>query len=104
MWHHQKYLFFAVGMTWAFHFTFTCWMIPKQQTDLLLHGTFFSLVVIYLANLLVLTIFFVVACPQVTWAGLGHGFVHNAAEFSDEACRLAGVRPAQWLERLRKRH
>ena len=26
-------------------------MIPKRQTDLLLHGTFFSLVVIYLANL-----------------------------------------------------
>lgn len=104
VWDYQKYLFMAVGLTWAFHFTFTCWMIPKKQTDLLLHGTFFSLVVIYLANLLVLAILFVVACPQVTWAGLGRQFVQNAAEFSDWACRQAGVHPWQWLERARRRH
>ena len=101
VWSYPKYLFFAVGLTWAFHFTFTCWMIPKKQTDLLLHGTFFSLVIIYLANLVVLAILFVVACPQVTWAGLGHEFLRNAEDFSDWACRQMGLHPSRWLEQLR---
>ncbi len=104
VWEYPKYLFLAVGLTWAFHFTFTCWMIPKKQTDLLLHGTFFSLVIIYLANLLVLAVLFVVASPQVTWAGLGRDFVRNAAEFSDWACRQAGVHPAEWLHSTPRRH
>jgi hypothetical protein len=67
-------------------------MIPKQQTDLLLHGTFFSLVVIYLANLLVLTILLVSACPRVTWAGFGRELLFNAAEVAAAARHLAGVR------------
>ncbi len=102
VWEYPKYLFMAVGVTWAFHFTFTCWMIPKRQTDLLLHGTFFSLVIIYLANLLVLAVLFVVACPQVTWAGLGRDFVRNAEDFSDWACRQAGVHPAEWMRPPRR--
>ena len=47
-------LYAIVGATWAFHFSFTCWMIGKNQTDLTDHGTFFSLVLIYLLNLLLL--------------------------------------------------
>src|SRR5205814_6299820 len=46
-----RLLYAVIGATWAFHFTFTCWMIPKNQTDLSDQGTFFSLVVIYLINL-----------------------------------------------------
>ena len=101
---YHRWLYAALGATWAFHFTFTCWMIPKQQTDLLLHGTFFSLVVIYLANLLVLTTFFVVACPQATWRALGHEFVRNAADFSYGLCQELGVHPARWLEHVGRRH
>ena len=46
-----RVLYVVVGITWAFHLSFTCWMIPKNQTDLSDNGTFFSLVVIYLINL-----------------------------------------------------
>ena len=60
-----------IGATWAFHFTFTCWMIPKKQTDLTDHGTFFSLVVIYLMNLLLLSVMLVLASSQITFADLG---------------------------------
>ena len=52
-------LYAAVGATWCFHFTFTTWMITKNQPDLNQHGTFFSLVVIYLANLLILSAFLI---------------------------------------------
>jgi hypothetical protein len=47
--------FYAVtGMTWTFHLVWTLWMIPRDQPDLKENGTLLSLVVIFLANLLVL--------------------------------------------------
>ena len=92
MWEHRRWLFAAIGVTWAFHITFTLWMIPKQQTDLLLHGTFFSLVIIYIANLCVLMILLITACPTMTWAGVGRELVMNAANFSAMLCEKAGVR------------
>lgn len=92
-WYYRRWLFAAIGVTWSFHLTFTCWMIPKQQTDLLLHGTFFSLVVIYLANLAVLTLGLIVACPQVTWGQYARELVSNAADVFTWACEQLGVSP-----------
>jgi hypothetical protein len=68
-------------VTWAFHFTFTCSMIPKKQTDLTDHGTFFSLVVIYLMNLALLSVMLVLASSQITFVDLGRDFVANADKF-----------------------
>ena len=47
-------LFGVLGFTWTFHMVWTLWMIPRDQPDLKENGTFLSLVIIYLANLLVL--------------------------------------------------
>src|SRR5256714_3915554 len=66
-----RWLYAVIGVTWAFHFTFTCWMIPKNQTDLSDQGTFFSLVVIYLMNLLLLSVMLILASPQITFTGFG---------------------------------
>jgi hypothetical protein len=77
-----RLLYGVIGVTWAFHFTFTCWMIPKKQTDLTDHGTFFSLVVIYLMNLLLLSVMLVLASSQITFADLGRDFVANAEKFA----------------------
>ncbi len=92
VWEYRRWLFAAVGATWAFHLTFTCWMITKQQTDLLLHGTFFSLVVIYLANLCVVAVLLVTACPGMSWASFGGHLRRNAEDFSDVVCEGAGLR------------
>jgi hypothetical protein len=77
-----RLLYGLIGATWAFHFTFTCWMIPKKQTDLTDHGTFFSLVVIYLMNLALLSVMLVLASSQITFAGLGREFVMNVDKFA----------------------
>src|SRR5207245_5261515 len=61
-------LYAVVGATWAFHFTFTWWMILKNQTDLSDQGTFFSLVVIYLMNLLLLSVMLILVSPHITFA------------------------------------
>jgi hypothetical protein len=77
-----RLLYSVIGVTWAFHFTFTCWMITKNQTDLSDQGTFFSLVVIYLMNLLVLSVLLIVAAPQITFAGFATDFVMNLGSFA----------------------
>jgi hypothetical protein len=83
-----RLLYAVIGATWAFHFTFTCWMIPKNQTDLSEQGTFFSLVVIYLMNLALLSVMLILASPQITFASFGADLLMNFSNF------------AQWLVEL----
>jgi hypothetical protein len=77
-----RVLYAVIGITWAFHFTFTCWMIPKNQTDLRDHGTFFSLVVIYLMNLLLLSALLIIASPHITFVNFGADVGKNLGNFS----------------------
>jgi hypothetical protein len=77
-----RLLYAVIGATWAFHFTFTCWMIPKNQTDLRDHGTFFSLVVIYLMNLFLLSLMLILASPQITFVNFGADLLTNIGNFS----------------------
>lgn len=79
---YTRWLFLALGITWTFHISFTFWMIPKGQSDLSYHGTFFSLVVIYLMNLGVLTFLVLLTAPHASLHGFGREFLHNASEFS----------------------
>lgn len=44
----------AVGLTWAFHITFTISMLAERQPDIQEHGHIFSYVTIYTANILVI--------------------------------------------------
>src|SRR6267154_2767192 len=76
-------LYATLGVTWAFHLTFTFWMIPKNQTDLSDHGTFFSLVFIYVMNLLLFSALLVIASPQITFASFANDLVANLRSFSE---------------------
>lgn len=76
-----QWLFLLLGATWAFHLSFTIWMIPKGQTDLSSHGNFFSLVVIYLLNLVVLAVFLIVAAPEISFAAFGRELWANTEDF-----------------------
>ncbi len=71
-------LFMLIGATWAFHLSFTLWMIPKGQSDLQYGGTFFSLTIIYVLNLAILAIFLVVASPNLTLEALARDLLQNA--------------------------
>jgi hypothetical protein len=77
-----RLLYALIGATWAFHFTFTCWMIPKKQTDLTDNGTFFSLAVIYLMNLALLSVMLVLASSQISFADLGRELIANVDHFA----------------------
>src|SRR5438445_3626263 len=85
-----RLLYAVIGATWAFHLTFTCWMIPKNQTDLRDHGTFFSLVVIYLLNLTLLSVMLILASPHISFASFGADLAKNAGSFSQWSADLSG--------------
>ncbi len=80
-----QWLFLLLGVTWAFHLSFTIWMIPKGQTDLTYHGTFFSLVIIYIMNLLLLTVFVVIVARGLTFPAFAHELLRNTEDFSESA-------------------
>jgi hypothetical protein len=84
-----RLLYGVIGGTWAFHFSFTCWMIPKNQTDLRDHGTFFSLIIIYLMNLILLIVMLVLASPKTTFAGFGGDLMTNVATLSQSIVDLS---------------
>jgi hypothetical protein len=85
----SQWMFLTIGVTWGFHFSFTCWMIPKGQSDLSSHGTFFSLVLIYFVNLVLITLFVIVADRGTSFRGFAHALSVNFEEFS--AWVVAGV-------------
>ena len=83
-----RLLYALIGATWTFHFVFTCWMITKKQTDLTDHGTFFSLVLIYLMNLTLLSLMLILASPHFRFADFASDFVRNISNVSHQAVEL----------------
>lgn len=82
-------LYGLLGLTWAFHATFTLSMIPRGQSDLAYGGTFFSLTVIYLMNLLVLSLLLILATrPYVSFASFGRELLAHSATFAGDAARF----------------
>jgi hypothetical protein len=79
---YRQLLYAVIGVTWAFHFTFTCWMVAKGQPDLYYGGTFFSLTVIYILNLTLLAALLILASPKITWAGFGHELLQNTMDLT----------------------
>lgn len=75
-------LYMLIGATWAFHITFTLWMIPRGQSDLTYGGTFYSLTIIYLLNLAILSVFLIIASPGITLVGFARELLTNAVEFT----------------------
>lgn len=84
----------SMGVTWTFHMVWTLWMIPRDQPDLKENGTFLSLVVIYLANLLVLVALLCLAedAPLRNTREFAMEWLRHAATWSDAAWR--------WTSRL----
>jgi hypothetical protein len=65
-------LFFLIGLGWSFHVTFTLMILfTVQQPDVKSQGVIFSAVVIYLMNLLTITITAVALSHTLTFGQLG---------------------------------
>ncbi len=65
-----------VGLTWGFHLTFTVCMLTQEQPDVLQNGRLFSYVLIYFANLLVVSVW-MISIGEMTFAGSWNIFHHE---------------------------
>jgi len=78
---HQRLLFASIGLTWTFHLTFTLWMINREQPDLQQNGILFSVALIALINILLISGFLVLASPNVSWEYFILTWANNLATF-----------------------
>lgn len=85
--HHEKILFAMVGATWSFHLFWTLWIIPRDQPDLQENGTFFSLALIYLANVLLLSALLCLASQELTWRHFVYNWANNFMDVATAAIR-----------------
>jgi len=88
-------LYVSLGVTWGFHLVCNFWMILRGQSDLNYGGTFFSLMVIYIVNLLILSGMLIAASPEMTWRNFLRETARNAAIFSEKT-----VNAFHWLAAL----
>ncbi len=77
----EHLLYLLVGLTWTFHIIWTIWMIPRDQPDLRDNDTFFSLVLIYLANVLLLSLLLCVAVDFMSLRAYGVLWFYHAEQF-----------------------
>lgn len=56
--------YILLGLTWCFHATFTWKTVVIQQSDLQRNGEFFSMLLIFLVNVMLLVALFVAASPS----------------------------------------
>jgi len=93
-------LFLVLGLTMAFHLVFTFLLITKGQPDLHYGGTFFSLTVIYLINLLIITAVLLSTSKPDVWSGYWESLSKNSVEFT-ELCGRAIAWLVVWIQDLR---
>lgn len=96
-----QWLFLVViGCTLAFHLAFTFLLVTKSQPDLHYGGTFFSLTVIYLINLLIVTGLLLGTSNQGLWELYGT-CLGKSAELFIELCGQLWVWGAEGIDALR---
>jgi hypothetical protein len=91
-----RVVFMLLGAAWAFHLSFTVWMIRRGQSDLRMHGNFFSIVLIYIMNLVVFSVFLVLTAPGVGVWSICKDLLENSAEAADGIWRGIMYLKAQW--------
>jgi hypothetical protein len=84
-----RVVFMLFGAAWAFHLSFTVWMIRRGQSDLRMHGNFFSVVLIYIMNLIVFSVFLVLTAPGVGISSISRDLLRNSTEVADGLWRGA---------------
>lgn len=92
-----QWLFLVLlGATLAFHLTFTFLLVTKSQPDLHYGGTLFSLVKIYLINLLIIGALVIAMSPKISWQDCWRHLADSSIAFV-ELCGRIGVWCSAWI-------
>lgn len=96
---YEALLYGGAGFWWAFHLYWSAWIIPREQPDLEENGMFFSLMIVYIMNLMVIAV--ILWCFHLLdWVGFYEDFLYGCRVswefFNQAASRLAPIVDA-WL-------
>ncbi len=89
--HSEDALILILGGTWCFHVIWTAWMIPKDQPDLKENGTFYSLMIIILANLIILGALMCITSNDLTFAKFAFNWWNNVLDSFEGFQRALGL-------------
>ncbi len=79
----QEHALFAIlGSTWSFHIFWTLWIIPRDQPDLKENGTFLSLNIIYIANIILLSGLLCLASRDLNWRDFVYNWANNCIDIA----------------------
>ena len=74
-------LFALIGLTWCFHISFTAWMITRDQPDLDHYGRLFSIALIILVNLAIISGLLIAASSEVAMGDFARAWWSNFTTF-----------------------
>lgn len=63
---YYNWFVFILGVTWAFHFWMTLYVLRHNQPDIRYGGFLFSMVIIFAVNIIILTLLLVFISPKLT--------------------------------------
>ncbi len=86
--YYRPLLFGVIGSTWTFHLLFTCWMIPRDQPDLKENETYFSLMLINLANIILLSALLCFASADLGWRDFVYNWYNNLLDLFVEPIQM----------------
>lgn len=87
---HMWVLYGLLGATWGFHVSFTLLTIPMIQSDITENGWLFSLSFIYLANLILLSVFLIALIPGMGFHDWFCGWVEGGQMLWKGCIKLYG--------------
>lgn len=80
--HADELLLLLLGGSWCFHAVWTLWMLPRDQPDLQEHGRIYSLSIILLANMILLTVMACLLSPDLRLLDFASLWVNNLLDVS----------------------
>ena len=89
--HYRRLVIFAIGFTWSFHLLLNLFVLPRGQEDLRVSGSFFSLVVIFLFNVVVLGLIMAFVSEGITVRSYLSRLTHDLARFYTGIVRAMGI-------------
>jgi hypothetical protein len=89
---YHRLVVFAIGFTWSFHLLLNLYVLQRGQEDLRVSGSFFSLVLISLFNLIVLGLILGFISERITLKGYLPRLAKDVVNFYRVVIRTIGIR------------
>lgn len=78
---HASVFIFLIGFSWAFHVVLTIYFIKMEQPDIMRMGALFSIVLIYVINLIIVALILGLFFPEISFLVFTKDVCRESVEF-----------------------